>query len=145
MYDNAEYLNISYPANLSPEEQLDVITDTAKVSLAKNMILQILPMRPLYCFKLFVCLTSHWLRWPRWWLGPSTCRQEAQSLSWAASQPTHWRWDTSWTCWMRQRANVQHCFDSSCIYHHILKLFDTAFITCLSVCLLRWPDCCTAF
>ncbi|XP_042354427.1 nicastrin [Plectropomus leopardus] len=30
MYDNAEYLNISYPPNLSPEEQLDHLTDTAK-------------------------------------------------------------------------------------------------------------------
>lgn len=35
MYDNAEYLNVSNPTNLSPEEQLDVITDTAKVSLAE--------------------------------------------------------------------------------------------------------------
>ncbi|XP_075875759.1 nicastrin [Nelusetta ayraudi] len=34
MYDNAEYLNVSNPTNLSPEEQLDVITDTAK-SLAE--------------------------------------------------------------------------------------------------------------
>ncbi|KAL7386830.1 hypothetical protein ABVT39_014422 [Epinephelus coioides] len=30
MYDNAEYLNVSYPSNLSPEEQLDFLTDTAK-------------------------------------------------------------------------------------------------------------------
>lgn len=35
MYDNAEYLNISNPTNLSREEQLDVVTDTAKVSLAE--------------------------------------------------------------------------------------------------------------
>lgn len=32
MYDNAEYLNISYPSNLTQEEQLDFLTDTAKVS-----------------------------------------------------------------------------------------------------------------
>ncbi len=31
MYDNAEYLNVSYPPNLSPEEQLEFVTDTAKV------------------------------------------------------------------------------------------------------------------
>ncbi|XP_045908548.1 nicastrin [Micropterus dolomieu] len=30
MYDNAEYLNISYPPNMTPEEQLDHVTDTAK-------------------------------------------------------------------------------------------------------------------
>ncbi|XP_049454184.1 nicastrin [Epinephelus fuscoguttatus] len=30
MYDNAEYLNVSYPSNLSPEEQLEFVTDTAK-------------------------------------------------------------------------------------------------------------------
>uniref|UniRef100_A0A7N9AWY7 Nicastrin n=1 Tax=Mastacembelus armatus TaxID=205130 RepID=A0A7N9AWY7_9TELE len=30
MYDNAEYLNVSYPPNLSPEEQLEFVTDTAK-------------------------------------------------------------------------------------------------------------------
>ncbi|XP_049888923.1 nicastrin [Epinephelus moara] len=30
MYDNAEYLNVSYPSNLSPEEQLEFLTDTAK-------------------------------------------------------------------------------------------------------------------
>ncbi|XP_078119910.1 nicastrin [Sander vitreus] len=29
MYDNAEYLNISYPPNLTPEEQLVFVTDTA--------------------------------------------------------------------------------------------------------------------
>uniref|UniRef100_A0A8C9ZYS4 Nicastrin n=1 Tax=Sander lucioperca TaxID=283035 RepID=A0A8C9ZYS4_SANLU len=32
MYDNAEYLNISYPPNLTPEEQLVFVTDTAKVA-----------------------------------------------------------------------------------------------------------------
>lgn len=35
MYDNAEYLNVSYPVNLTPEEQLDIVTDTAKVSFAE--------------------------------------------------------------------------------------------------------------
>ncbi|XP_070829864.1 nicastrin [Chaetodon trifascialis] len=30
MYDNAEYLNVSYPPNLTPEEQLDFVTDAAK-------------------------------------------------------------------------------------------------------------------
>ncbi|XP_074508186.1 nicastrin [Sebastes fasciatus] len=30
MYDNAEYLNVSYPPNLTPEEQLDFVTDTAE-------------------------------------------------------------------------------------------------------------------
>ncbi|XP_006792416.1 nicastrin [Neolamprologus brichardi] len=30
MYDNAEYLNMSYPPNLTPEEQLEYITDAAK-------------------------------------------------------------------------------------------------------------------
>uniref|UniRef100_A0A8C4GIA7 Nicastrin n=1 Tax=Dicentrarchus labrax TaxID=13489 RepID=A0A8C4GIA7_DICLA len=30
MYDNAEYLNISYPPNMTPEEQLEFVTDTAK-------------------------------------------------------------------------------------------------------------------
>ncbi|XP_069565046.1 LOW QUALITY PROTEIN: nicastrin [Brachyistius frenatus] len=34
MYDNAEYLNVSYPLNLTPEEQLDFITDTAKALTA---------------------------------------------------------------------------------------------------------------
>lgn len=33
MYDNAEYLNVSYPPNLTPEEQLEFVTDTAKVLL----------------------------------------------------------------------------------------------------------------
>lgn len=32
MYDNAEYLNI-YPSNMTQEEQLDFLTDTAKVLL----------------------------------------------------------------------------------------------------------------
>ncbi|XP_034410703.1 nicastrin [Cyclopterus lumpus] len=30
MYDNAEYLNISYPPDLTPDEQLEYVTDTAK-------------------------------------------------------------------------------------------------------------------
>ncbi|XP_035287420.1 nicastrin [Anguilla anguilla] len=30
LYDNAEYLNVTYPPNLSPEEQLEYVTDTAK-------------------------------------------------------------------------------------------------------------------
>ncbi|XP_059200142.1 nicastrin [Centropristis striata] len=30
MYDNAEYLNMSYPPNLTPEEQLEFLTETAK-------------------------------------------------------------------------------------------------------------------
>lgn len=34
MYDNAEYLNVSYPPNLTPEEQLEFVTDTAKVFLS---------------------------------------------------------------------------------------------------------------
>uniref|UniRef100_A0AAY4BVM8 Nicastrin n=1 Tax=Denticeps clupeoides TaxID=299321 RepID=A0AAY4BVM8_9TELE len=31
IYDNAAYLNVTYPSDLSPEEQLEYITDTAKV------------------------------------------------------------------------------------------------------------------
>uniref|UniRef100_A0A671VZN5 Nicastrin n=1 Tax=Sparus aurata TaxID=8175 RepID=A0A671VZN5_SPAAU len=31
MYDNAEYLNVSYPTNMTPEEQLEFVTETAKV------------------------------------------------------------------------------------------------------------------
>uniref|UniRef100_A0A8C6PLJ7 Nicastrin n=1 Tax=Nothobranchius furzeri TaxID=105023 RepID=A0A8C6PLJ7_NOTFU len=34
MYDNSDYLNVSYPPGLTPEEQLDFVTDAAK-SLAK--------------------------------------------------------------------------------------------------------------
>ncbi|XP_056913660.1 nicastrin [Takifugu flavidus] len=30
MYDNAEYLKVSYPSNMTQEEQLDFLTDTAK-------------------------------------------------------------------------------------------------------------------
>ncbi|KAM7379705.1 hypothetical protein PAMP_005239 [Pampus punctatissimus] len=30
MFDNPEYLNVSYPPNLTPEEQLEFVTDTAK-------------------------------------------------------------------------------------------------------------------
>ncbi|CAJ1072853.1 nicastrin [Xyrichtys novacula] len=30
MYDNAEYLNVTYPPNLTPEEQLEFVTDVAK-------------------------------------------------------------------------------------------------------------------
>uniref|UniRef100_A0A671W4J9 Nicastrin n=1 Tax=Sparus aurata TaxID=8175 RepID=A0A671W4J9_SPAAU len=30
MYDNAEYLNVSYPTNMTPEEQLEFVTETAK-------------------------------------------------------------------------------------------------------------------
>ncbi|KAM9349625.1 nicastrin [Symphorus nematophorus] len=30
MYDNAEYLNVSYPPDMTPEEQLEHLTDTAK-------------------------------------------------------------------------------------------------------------------
>lgn len=33
MYDNAEYLNVSYPSNLTSEEQMDFVTDTATVLL----------------------------------------------------------------------------------------------------------------
>lgn len=60
MYDNAEYLNISYPANLSPEEQLDVVTDTAKVKLKLKLrcaFAQILQIGLVDFFKPFVCLT----------------------------------------------------------------------------------------
>uniref|UniRef100_A0A8C5FHA9 Nicastrin n=1 Tax=Gadus morhua TaxID=8049 RepID=A0A8C5FHA9_GADMO len=31
MYDNAEYLNLTFPAGLTPEEQFNYVTDTAKV------------------------------------------------------------------------------------------------------------------
>uniref|UniRef100_A0A8C6PPY4 Nicastrin n=1 Tax=Nothobranchius furzeri TaxID=105023 RepID=A0A8C6PPY4_NOTFU len=31
MYDNSDYLNVSYPPGLTPEEQLDFVTDAAKV------------------------------------------------------------------------------------------------------------------
>uniref|UniRef100_A0A8C7JMW1 Nicastrin n=1 Tax=Oncorhynchus kisutch TaxID=8019 RepID=A0A8C7JMW1_ONCKI len=31
-YDNAAHLNLTYPSNLSPEEQLEFVTDTAKVT-----------------------------------------------------------------------------------------------------------------
>uniref|UniRef100_A0A4W6BLZ8 Nicastrin n=1 Tax=Lates calcarifer TaxID=8187 RepID=A0A4W6BLZ8_LATCA len=34
MYDNAENLNVSYPPNLTPEEQLEYITDTAVTEVA---------------------------------------------------------------------------------------------------------------
>lgn len=43
MYDNAEYLNISYPTNLTTEEQLEFVTDTAKVFV------------PLTEIKMFIC------------------------------------------------------------------------------------------
>uniref|UniRef100_A0A8C6PNN3 Nicastrin n=1 Tax=Nothobranchius furzeri TaxID=105023 RepID=A0A8C6PNN3_NOTFU len=33
MYDNSDYLNVSYPPGLTPEEQLDFVTDAAKVLL----------------------------------------------------------------------------------------------------------------
>lgn len=32
MYDNPEYLNMSYPPNMTAEEQVEYITDAAKVS-----------------------------------------------------------------------------------------------------------------
>lgn len=31
MFDNTDYLNVSYPPDLTPEEQLNFVTDTAKV------------------------------------------------------------------------------------------------------------------
>lgn len=31
LYDTAEYLNVIYPPNLSPDEQLEYETETAKV------------------------------------------------------------------------------------------------------------------
>lgn len=31
MYDNNEYLNVSYPTDLTPDQQLEFVTDTAKV------------------------------------------------------------------------------------------------------------------
>lgn len=31
VYDNADYLNVSYPPNLTPEEQLEYVTDVARV------------------------------------------------------------------------------------------------------------------
>lgn len=37
MYDNAEHLNMSYPSNLTSEEQLDFVTDTASVRLFLNI------------------------------------------------------------------------------------------------------------
>ena len=33
MYDNAEYMNLSYPPNLTPQEQLEHVTERAKVFL----------------------------------------------------------------------------------------------------------------
>uniref|UniRef100_A0A3B3CTY0 Nicastrin n=1 Tax=Oryzias melastigma TaxID=30732 RepID=A0A3B3CTY0_ORYME len=32
MFDNAEYLKLNYPPNLTPEEQLELVTDSAKVA-----------------------------------------------------------------------------------------------------------------
>uniref|UniRef100_A0A8P4GFV9 Nicastrin n=1 Tax=Dicentrarchus labrax TaxID=13489 RepID=A0A8P4GFV9_DICLA len=39
MYDNAEYLNISYPPNMTPEEQLEFVTDTAKVFRSDSQLI----------------------------------------------------------------------------------------------------------
>lgn len=44
MYDNAEYLNVSYPTNLTAEEQLEFVTDTAKVFV------------PLTEIQMFICV-----------------------------------------------------------------------------------------
>ena len=33
MYDNVEYLNLTFPAGLTPEQQFNYVTDTAKVRL----------------------------------------------------------------------------------------------------------------
>lgn len=35
IYDTAENINVSYPEWLSPEEDLDFVTDTAKVTLTQ--------------------------------------------------------------------------------------------------------------
>lgn len=35
VYDTAENINVSYPGQQSPEEDLNFVTDTAKVALAR--------------------------------------------------------------------------------------------------------------
>uniref|UniRef100_A0A3B3CTH1 Nicastrin n=1 Tax=Oryzias melastigma TaxID=30732 RepID=A0A3B3CTH1_ORYME len=42
MFDNAEYLKLNYPPNLTPEEQLELVTDSAKVAttVARGLYLQ---------------------------------------------------------------------------------------------------------
>lgn len=42
MYDNAEYLKVSYPSNMTQEEQFDFLTDTAKVSLCTFVLQEFL-------------------------------------------------------------------------------------------------------
>lgn len=60
LYDNAEYLNVTYPPNLTPEEQLEYVTDTAKVLLPWSMhcyysynthsVMATLFIQPWYCY-----------------------------------------------------------------------------------------------
>uniref|UniRef100_A0A8C6PQA5 Nicastrin n=1 Tax=Nothobranchius furzeri TaxID=105023 RepID=A0A8C6PQA5_NOTFU len=47
MYDNSDYLNVSYPPGLTPEEQLDFVTDAAKVLLLTCCLQLCSPDRPL--------------------------------------------------------------------------------------------------
>lgn len=44
VYDNADYLNVSYPPNLTPEEQLEYVTDVARVRKVPMATAQHLPL-----------------------------------------------------------------------------------------------------
>lgn len=47
MYDNAEYLKVSYPSNMTQEDQLDFLTDTAKVSFCLLSLQEFLHVWPM--------------------------------------------------------------------------------------------------
>lgn len=123
MYDNAEYLNVSYPPNMTQEEQLDFLTDTAKVLmlitfthlcwlkqlvhktpfiLSLKYIFLVLPwflvltvtVTSWKIVSIFVSVSfSLWQRWPPWWLGLCTCRLEEQSPSWTTLMLTLKQYD----------------------------------------------------
>uniref|UniRef100_A0A8C6PLK8 Nicastrin n=1 Tax=Nothobranchius furzeri TaxID=105023 RepID=A0A8C6PLK8_NOTFU len=50
MYDNSDYLNVSYPPGLTPEEQLDFVTDAAKVLFVVTLSVLSQVSRLLYSF-----------------------------------------------------------------------------------------------
>lgn len=72
LYDTSEYLNVSYPPNLSPDEQLEYETAAAKVPLPKSEV-QLDQYNHCACWnggcmpnQALSLSSSLWLKWLLW-------------------------------------------------------------------------------
>lgn len=114
MYDDAENMNVTYPPNLSPDEQLVYETEAAKVCNCRGCVycdwISVGAIRLIWALR-SVCF-SLWLKWPRWSLAHFTCRREEKTKAWAASPPT----PRLWVTWLTHTQSHDHMItcDSFC-------------------------------